>query len=288
MTIPERLEDWSFETVSALCGVGRVETDRYDFKLDLPDAGSLTKACCAFANSYGGFIIFGVKDQAHKLLDPSGLGPNREIARDFGSKLKADPTIYFPPPKPIPTPRSPNVLYVFHVPLSPDRPHRDELSKWFWKRTNTGCEAMTVSEIRAQFMNYQERRDLLKMLFIELVENAAILPEIAKHALTAGGGYSLHTLDTAVLDRLLPDVYSLIQHDQQLVTTLMHVRREIRLVNTRARLFFNQVALPLTGKSKIIDEYNAYMRSAADRITPLLTFSMRILEERFQLQNPFE
>lgn len=288
MIVPDTLEGWTFEIVLQLCAAGRVETDRHDFKFGLPHVDTLTKVCCAFANSLGGYIVFGVKDIAGKALEPCGIEADREIARDFGSKLKADPSIYFAPPRPIPVPETPKLLYIFHVPLSPDRPHRDEHTKWFWKRTNTGCEPMTFSEVRAQFMNYQERRDLLKMLFVELVENAAVLPEIAKHALTAGGPYSLYTLDTAVIDRLLPDVYSLIQHDQQLVTTLLNLRRQMRLANTRARLFFARVALPLTEKDKLIDEYNAYMRGAADRITPLLMASMRILEERFDLRNPFD
>ena len=285
MSVPERLEDWSFDAVLALCAVGRVETDHYDLKRGLPDARTLTKACCAFANSEGGFIIFGVKDQAAKHLDPCGMDPDREIARDFGHKLKAEPTIYFAEPKPLLVPNSRNLLYVFHVPLSPERPHRDELTHRFWKRTNTGCEPMTFSEVRAQFMNYQERRDLLKMLFIELVENAAILPEIARYALTKGGTFSLHTLDTAVLDRLLPDVYSLIQHDQQLVTILLNIRRQMRVVKNRTQLFFAQVTLPLSDRQESVDQYNEAMRTVAAELTPLLVASIHILEDRFGLVN---
>jgi hypothetical protein len=84
----------------------------------------------------------------------------------------------------------------------------------------------------------------------------------------------------------LPDVYSLIQHDQQLIVTLLNLRRQMRLASTRSRLFFAQAALSLVDKDIIIDKYNEYMKDATDRMTPLFMASLRILDlcHRWQLR----
>src|SRR5205814_1623657 len=156
------IEEW--------CASGQVETDRHDFKYGLPPAENVTKLCCGLANSRGGFVILGVKERSGHHV-PEGIDQDSEVAHDFGQKLKGDPSIYFEPPRMLHTANPSKVLYVFHVPLSGERPHYDPLAQKFWKRTNTGSEAMTLDEIRSQFMNYEERRSLLKLLFIELLEN---------------------------------------------------------------------------------------------------------------------
>ena len=67
--IPQALGEWTVESVRRLLELGAHEGDRFELKEALPhskdEAGKdrLRKTCAAFANSFGGFIIFGVKDQ---------------------------------------------------------------------------------------------------------------------------------------------------------------------------------------------------------------------------------
>ena len=49
--IPERLEDWTYKVIEGLLARNIGESDRHDFKSNLPDSITLTKICCAFANS---------------------------------------------------------------------------------------------------------------------------------------------------------------------------------------------------------------------------------------------
>lgn len=163
MTIPSNLGGWNLNLVTELCQLGQIETDRHDFKFGLPDADTLTKLCCAFANSRGGFFVLGVKQLKGHFL-PKGLDPDPDIANKFGSKLKATPTISFSVPYPIPVISAPKLIYVIEIPRSPDRPHfaSDRDKRVFWKRTNSGCEQMTLEEIRAEFINYEERREKIK------------------------------------------------------------------------------------------------------------------------------
>src|SRR5215208_6949322 len=73
-------------------------------------------------------------------------------------------------------PHSSKVLAVFHIPLSPERPHipAQAEQRIFYKRTNAGNEHMTYEEIRMSF-HYEERREKLKLLYTELVLNFGLL-----------------------------------------------------------------------------------------------------------------
>lgn len=85
MIIPETLEEWDLETVEQLTAHGQTESDRHDFKADLPDSLTLTKLACSFANSYGGFIIVGVRERSgHWMVE--GVERDNEMAGRFGQR----------------------------------------------------------------------------------------------------------------------------------------------------------------------------------------------------------
>ena len=81
--IPTKLEDWTLEAIKAVAESGVNENDIYDFKADLQPADHQRKGVAAFANTRGGFLIFGVTND-RKL---EGV-ENIELPRDFGVKLK--------------------------------------------------------------------------------------------------------------------------------------------------------------------------------------------------------
>ena len=67
MAIPQTLEDWTLESLTSLVERG-FESESFDLKERLPHPASdkgkrrLRKEVAAFANSAGGFLIFGVAD----------------------------------------------------------------------------------------------------------------------------------------------------------------------------------------------------------------------------------
>jgi len=71
--VPDRLEDWTIKRVEQLAARGVYESDSFDLKEMLParpdDSGKfrLKKACAAFANSAGGFLVFGVTNDLEKV-----------------------------------------------------------------------------------------------------------------------------------------------------------------------------------------------------------------------------
>ncbi|MGN6208099.1 AlbA family DNA-binding domain-containing protein [Asticcacaulis sp.] len=149
--IPTKLDDWSYENIKYLCTAGSSESDRHDFKFNLPDTKNLTKICCAFANTFGGFIIVGIKDSGHANFEIIGIDADKELYGKFNAKLKASPDITVPRPKIIAAPNSEKLLYVFEIPVSLRRPHlptpQDE--RIFWKRQGADCTQMTLEECQA-------------------------------------------------------------------------------------------------------------------------------------------
>jgi hypothetical protein len=257
MPVPNTLEEWNYDVVKELAEIGQVETDRHDFKFNFSDADSHTKLCCSFANSKGGFIVVGVKERSGRFI-LEGIDPDPEIASKFGQKLKSIPSIVFRNPLLIRIPESTRALYVFHVPLSSERPHipSDSDKRVFWKRINTGCEQMTLEEIRTQFMNYEERREKIKLLLLELIDNK---DQLSSFLNVPEGQYSLITLDASVLDRLLVDIYSVVQRNADLVNTLLTLRRQIRVCNAKTTIFFSQMAMPLTNHNTLVRDQNVFM-----------------------------
>ena len=258
--------------------------NRHDFKFNLPDSEGLTKTCCAFANSLGGFVVVGVKDRGGRFL-VVGIQPDGEIAKKFADKLDATPAIEFSPPRMVNVPGGTKVLYVFHVPTSLRRPHlpRSRDKRIFWKRTPGGCEQMSREEIEEQFLRYEERRDKLKLLFVELLLNRENLTDISR---VKDGQYSLMTLETGVLDRLLVDVYSVLQAERRLVRILLTLRNQIQIINANAKIFFTKMASPRTDGEQVAAEYQTFMRSKEKLLVPLMTEALQILQNRFGLRDP--
>lgn len=201
---PEKLDDWTYEVIEDLLNKNFNETDIYDFKTNIPDASTLTKICCAFANTKGGFVIVGIKEDGPS-FKIEGIDKDKDLANEFGQKLHPASTIYFDSPKIIEIPHSSKVLAVFHIPLSPGRPHIPAQidKRIFYKRTNAGNEPMTYEEIRMSFHNYEERREKLKLLYTELVLNSGLLGAMKVKNISQMNPQSLVTLDSTVITSLL-------------------------------------------------------------------------------------
>ena len=91
--IPRTLEQWSEESLLDLLDKHFFEPENFDYKETLPPKGDdrgkqrLRKALCAFANSSGGFLVFGVKDDntlaaADRLV---GFAPSHDFPQHFGT-----------------------------------------------------------------------------------------------------------------------------------------------------------------------------------------------------------
>jgi predicted HTH transcriptional regulator len=97
--IPENLVDWTYETIARLCDFGQAESETHDFKFDIRGIKDLNKLCCAFANTRGGFVIIGVKENGNKNFSIEGIEPDKELFSKFIQKIHTEPAIDVDIPK---------------------------------------------------------------------------------------------------------------------------------------------------------------------------------------------
>jgi hypothetical protein len=277
----------SYEHIKELVDKNIGESDKHDFKAGIPDSNTLTAICCACANTYGGFIIFGVSENNTKWTI-KGMNNDKDIALKFGQKINADPTIQFNLPKIIPIPKSDMVLPVFYIPLSPERPHIPSASekRIFWKRTNKGKDYMTYQEIRMSFQNYEERREKLKLLYLELISNSELLEIMKVDVMQTLNLESLVPLDSSIINSLLTDVYTIIGKNTELVRLLMVIRNEIRIINTKISFFSSQISIPRSNEHALILEHNQFLNQKIRLLVPLIGKACEILEKDFSLKRP--
>lgn len=281
MRIPGTLVEWNFELVKRLCDQHAGETDRHEFKEKLIDSDGLTKCCCAFANSKGGFIVFGVRDRSHEMV---GLGRNPEFAKEFGDKLKAVPAIHFEPPLVIEIPSQRKVLFVIHIPTSRLRPHvcTDREKTKFWKRTNRGCEQMSLEEIRQQFRDQDVLWGKLRLLFLELEDCRLVLEVLAG---SSAQDAILTPLDVSTIAPLLSEVQPLFGEDTRVargLTALRHYARKIEAERSRTIAFLGQCS---TGQRH--GYYRSFQQEAAQNIgsaSKIANEVLGLLEAEFGLK----
>ncbi|CAN5455427.1 hypothetical protein BH18THE2_BH18THE2_20970 [soil metagenome] len=72
--IPRTLPEWNCDKVKELTDKGYLEADTFEFKFEIKSRDPkinerIIQTSCAFANTDGGFIIFGVADLGNKNED---------------------------------------------------------------------------------------------------------------------------------------------------------------------------------------------------------------------------
>lgn len=289
--IPKNLFEWNLDIITSLVQQGVYETDAFDIKESLPHKNDekgknrLKRACCAFANSNGGFLVFGVKDD--KSLTASdrivGLEATLDFPEHFGNfPTKGNPAVQWEfrnPPIGLPDGR---VLHVVWIPKSSLAPHgtpTTEMAWEFYKRTNKGNEQMSMEEIRAGFLNYYEKRIKLNLLKSELEQIRGNASAIA-NADPAGTGshYSVVTFNLEVVNLVLADTYSLLAQMPELVRCLSEIRMSARIVNTKAELLFRQVSLPMSNREDIIKAHNANVIPNCSDVIEKCNFALQALD----------
>lgn len=176
--VPTDLSGWTLEVIESLLARKSFEPEEFDFKSQLPHrsdkAGKLRlrKECCAFANSDGGFLIFGISDDRTLPVQQrlAGLPISFDFPLHFGDSPKECTPQVFWDFSTLQLPgKGDRLLHVVHVPRSWRGPHvvtdDQKTDLWYFpKRTNKGVEPMSYKEVRMAFTGYYERRRKLGLL----------------------------------------------------------------------------------------------------------------------------
>jgi hypothetical protein len=292
MLIPTKLSDWNYDVIQNLASK-YLETNTFDFKftiksLDPKTNQSIINTACAFANTNGGFLVFGVnrKDDAHYVIE--GLDKSDNYAKEFGDKISSiNPTIHFnflnPP---ISIPKSNKILFVAEIPLSKDRPHMTE-NGVFYYRTNKGNEIMDYEQVKEAFLRYEERKHKLRFLYTELLYNNRVADSISGFHGDPGGDSDFPMFSTEVITNLMPDIYMLIQDNPDLIRKLFDLREGMGAVNLKISAYYSEMmAKELDGIEFWRRRHGFFVRQIGNKIKPTINEIKSILEKEYDIKTP--
>jgi hypothetical protein len=285
--VPTSLPDWSLETLRRLLDGRYLEPESFDYKSRLPDSRDeqgkrrLREACPAFANSSGGFLVFGIADEARLPTDQRlvGLPPTLDFPVQFGEyPRQCNPTVrweFLNPPIRL---AGGNLVHVVYLPKSWNAPHsvgKPEEGLLFPKRTNRGTEYMNHEEVRMTFLGYYEKRLKLQLLQAELQN---ILAD-AK-ALPISGDQAQHQISTAsfrleVLESVLVDSFTILADQADLLKSLHAIRTSARHVNNKLAMVWPTVGLQTSSPGLRIQEHNAWV---SENVKPVIQAAQQALD----------
>jgi hypothetical protein len=260
--IPASLSDWTLDVVRSIAASGVIENDIFDLKADLQPAEHQRKIVAAFANTRGGYLVFGV-DNNRQVLGVQ----NTELPRDFGTKLRSgiEPAIDYRVGNPVPVTRD-RFIFVIEVPRSPRVPHAVFLNNsWiFLKRTAGGSnDAMSYEEIRLAFQDTETKRSKLALVSSELELIEAIAERAIKGIPEDFPPANLYRwawvtrFPTTLLDSLLGDAFSLLARDTATWGALAYIRDLVRVTNTLSETLSE---LPFSAISGVDQQKQAYQK----------------------------
>jgi hypothetical protein len=287
--VPNALKDWTYEAIRDLCAAGQSESDRHDFKFNLAALNNATKICCAFANSFGGFIIVGVKETALGHFEIIGIDPDPELYGNFLAKVKAEPDIGISPPKTISVPNTSKLLYVIEVTQSARRPHLPSPTdqRVFWKRQGPNCVQMTLEEIRYQMNTYEEKREKLVLLLIDLHNK---LQSLAAQTALPDGQYDGDVYSFDIIDRVVSETFSILKSDVSIFGALDTLKRRLMLLNAEKQKLLSILSQSYALEFKIAktNEYRQVARNVIPDVTILAEQIERALKEKIGITNPYK
>lgn len=288
--IPRNLNDWNFEVIKKLVGQGWFETDTFDIKENIPHKNDingrqrLENSTCAFANTDGGFLLFGIKDNKSLSVEERivGIEQKRDFPREIGDKIRnVEPLIYynFKNP-PIKIPSNKNVIHVIEIPKSPKRPHMTS-KREFYYRTNRGNVQMNYQQIKESFLEEEKRMEKLKLIFNELIKNKLYAKQMIVPTYGIKKNAPIGFLDSNVLQILLLDAEHVIK-EKETIKKLTIITEKIRIIDQELKMA--QIKIFSSGVSrKSIKELNEAFNIEVQQLELMINDMLCILKEQYGL-----
>lgn len=168
------LTELTFEDIYSLVAVQRrVEGNALDYKAALNTniekaKTDLAKDLSAFANSGGGYLIFGVTDDK-QIAGIDAIVNNRPVAEWLNQCVSSQvvPTLFYNDPVTIPIPNTDKVVLVIHVPESLRKPHMVTDKHQYYIRVNDSAKPANHFQVRDMFDFSRKRTDELHAFFVK-------------------------------------------------------------------------------------------------------------------------
>jgi hypothetical protein len=240
--LPDRLDEWTYETVVSVVVEHVSEPGRFEYKEVLhatkgtdeskgKHIASIRKAACSMANGSGGYILFGVQDGKAAVGAPEsrivGIPCGSELRKEFGEKLTTvERDIYFDV-NAIGLPGYPEeCVLVVDIPVSQRRPHVDAATGIFWTRGEGGsARPMKYTEVRDQMLYTEGRLQKVTLLRFEL----ATILEVSR--MLSNASTSAVRFEAGAFKVLLADIADMLQADRGLLKLLHEIGSTAGMLN---------------------------------------------------------
>jgi hypothetical protein len=243
------------------------------------DKRRLRETIAAFANSDGGYLIFGAEDTKDKSTADRivGIDKSFDLPAKFGDYASfSEPAVEWHFKNPPIEAQNAKLIHVIQIFLTWRKPHSVEFDKGsliFPKRTNKGNERMSYHEVKSAFHETEFKRTKLSLLISEIgfMKKTAerLLANVPDPPPDIGG--TLHwswatRYNTTLIDQTLGDTFSFFSENIDLWDTLCIIRDAAKHSNVVCEAFSNIVFMAMTNKKQINQEHYKTVRESAEEI----------------------
>lgn len=288
---PTTLDDWDLGLLRRLVTTSAGENDTFDFKKHLDgDGRNIRKAACSFANSDGGFLVFGVLDKGEGESRIAGVTHSREFLADLQRLLAPiEPSLHFAVRDPAIVLHDDRTIPVVHFPRGVRGPHWDPQARTFWRRGKGTAVHMSHEEVRLAFSNHAEKVGRVRLVYLSLIDNWTRLEDIVQPE-SGNGPLPLTVLDLTLIRAGMGDIQTLLP---DLVEPLMRLVRDLDTIATRCAHMSMAANAPMDLRRSIASQHKSdmrfEMRQLYDRVNwLLLELVKRLGFEKIKPRGAFE
>ena len=291
------LSEWTVEWIKNILDNDQGEESFFDFKeginsQDPKHLHNIRKAVTSFANTSGGFIVFGIKDKANASgwNRLSGSPDTVNFSKELTNKIsggKVLPHIFFEGPKIISIPygtKSYDVV-VIKIANSELKPHavvsdNDGLLE-FWMRGNSSAIAATYPYLTKMIEESSELRNLLAALFLdsEYVDSFVqkmVIPEADRET-----AIPVVRINALVNSEQSSQIISKIPTDIELIKLIWQLREQIEVVNSFRDMMIARRPLPLSNGKQENKNDNDQIANAVPKIKEVTEKLRKHLLEKY-------
>lgn len=283
--VPRTLEEWNLEAVQRLVDLQLSENDQFDIKYSFEGShfsARLRSAVCSFANSRGGFLVFGVGERGNLRERITGLPRSREYVKLIQDQLiGVEPSVFITVKDPPIEIDSERVIVVVHVPQGRRGPHWDVDEKKFWRRGHGTRVEMTHEEVRMAFIDHAERVGRMRLLYLSLIDNWIRMDNIVKSG-GSEGPLPVSVVEPATIRSLLADV-QVLQPD--LLEPLMNVLRSLDIVASRCTHMMSALGHDLHGRQEFGRLHKSEILRGMLDLQPQLDWMLKRLQDAYAFES---
>jgi len=174
MEIPDDINKWDIGTITNILYSGNYESDILEFKEDVSSNNErIARTCCAFANTKGGVLVFGVSDDRSKSTFERIIGLDKSqdnITLITNQLINIHPQI---PSENLIFANSPIILEnsreLIMIKILPSK-YLHQFDSKFYKRFQGKNDFMPYDQIKEKFIENRKNKTALYLLLHELAD----------------------------------------------------------------------------------------------------------------------